>query len=452
MVMTFQFCLPIFFFPFNLLQATVFLTRVNRTSYRLNLNTWSSGGCPILESKIEHRNIRQKHWTTINIDSLTEPIFLNNLIADQFYKIKVTMKNTAGMTSVEYEIRMTDSKAVNVFHKSLSQPESFNPDLISIGNYNTYSSDYEVGPGHMTVTLIVTLTLLLTLLAAVAILYRTIQKKLFSYPEGDSCSPELQTPIPRNKMPFLQNNMTLTHEQQLQAQLSGNYVHAPSELAILRTTAGTLDRRLHSNKLKNSSSDSAFNVLTTFNSEIPLEAAYQYLTVARRHPPPTGSGPPPPPSHSTVPVDQYSIIQKSTRPLKTTNRESEVVQREPRDRSIPRYCTPNLLALQEQHDMTGVSLVGCSGSPKRIVAQPPQESDTHHGVSLSDCHHHCQFPQDWNQEEDQELQRLHERQLRSQDHETQEEDREGRSHELRDKHPPQLLTFCNQMMNERIWP
>ena len=410
------------------------MTRVNRTSYRLNLNTWSSGGCAILESKIEHRNIRQKHWTTINVDSLTEPIFLNNLIADQFYKIKVTMKNTAGMTSVEYEIRLTDSKAVNVFHKSLSQPESFNPDLISVGNYNTFSSDYEVGPGHMTITLIVTLTLLLTMLAAVAILYRTIQKRLFSsYPEGDCSPPEVQTPIPRNKMPFLPNNMTLTHEQQqqLQAQLSNmNYV--PSELALLRT-ATTLDRRLHSNKLKNSSSDSAFNVLTTFNSDsIPLEAAYQYLTVARRHPPPTGSGPPPP-------ADQYSIVQKSTtRPLKSTNSE----QREPRDRSIPRYCTPNLTGL-DHHDM---AIVGCTSSPKRMAPQPP---DTH----LSECHHHCQFPEEWSQEdqemEHQHLQDLQHRMDHSQDLTSQDDDKECR-HELRDKQPPQLLSFCNQMMNERI--
>ena len=64
------------------------------------------------------------------------------------------MKNTAGVTSVEYEIRMTDSKSVNVFRKTLSPAEAFNPDLVSVGNFNTFSSDYEVGPGHVTVTLI----------------------------------------------------------------------------------------------------------------------------------------------------------------------------------------------------------------------------------------------------------------------------------------------------------
>lgn len=350
------------------------------------------------------------------------------------------MKNTAGVTSVEYEIRMTDSKSVNVFRKTLSPAEAFNPDLVSAGNFNTFSSDYEVGPGHVTVTLIVTLTLLLTMLAAVAILYRTIQKRMTSFPEGDTSSPEVQTPLPRNKMPFLQNNMTLTHEQQqqLQAQLTGNvgnYVTVPSELALLRTSAvQTLDRsRFQSNKLKNSSSDSAFNVLTTFNAttDIPLEAAYQYLTVARRHPPPTVSGPPPPVVSNVDTSQSYSIIQKKTsrQPLKTSN--------EARDRSIPRYCTPNLTNLE---DLSGV---GCS-SPKRVAPQPP--SDLHHSM---DCHHHC-LPQEWNQEEESLNNCHHQQQHLSSDQDMiMSQEYNNEVNEGNNKHPT-LLSFCDQMMNERL--
>jgi len=259
------------------------------------------------------------------------------------------MKNTAGTTSVEYEIRMTESGTV--LHKSITPSESFNPDLVSVGNYNTYSSDYDVGPGHVTVTLIVTLTLLLTMLAAVAILYKTIQKRMTPYPEPD-VSPvhtQVQTPLSRNKiiMPFVHNNMG-------QEELQAGYVAIPSsELALMRSTAATLDpRRLFhaNNKLKSSSSDSAFNVMTTLNGteRLPaLEPGYQYLTVARRHPPPVTE--PPRPSQT---MEEYARVTK------------------------PRYCTPNLTGCTMNfHEHTyddGVSM-GCVSAAEWVQMQNQNE-------------------------------------------------------------------------------
>ena len=279
------------------------------------------------------------------------------------------------------------------------------------------------------------------MLAAVAILYRTIQKRMTSFPEGDTSSPEVQTPLPRNKMPFLQNNMTLTHEQQqqLQAQLTGNlgnYVAVPSELALLRTSAAqTLDRsRFQSNKLKNSSSDSAFNVLTTFNAttDIPLEAAYQYLTVARRA---SSSNCIRSSTSCCIECRYFSVLLNHTEKGQVDNllrlRTKQEID------PIPRYCTPNLTNLE---DLSGV---GCS-SPKRMAPQPP--SDAHHSM---DCHHHC-LPQEWNQEEESLNNCHHQQQHLSSDQDMiMSQEYNNEVNEGNNKHPT-LLSFCDQMMNERL--
>lgn len=306
------------------------------------------------------------------------------------------MKNTAGMTSVEYEIRMTDSKVVNVYHKSTIE-SPYNPDLVSVGTFNTFSNnDFEVGPGHVTVTLIVTLTLLLTLLAAVAILYRTIQKRIESSSGMGEIPPDhlpVETPLSRVKnLPFFQNNMT----EQLQQQHShshtipaSNYVPLPSELSVLRSQ--TIDRRhLHGNNLKNSSSDSAFNVIASFNGEgVPIETAYQYMTVARnnrirteqhsQHRQLTTMGD----NTTTNTTPAYCLVSKSattTRPLKTVNEATK--------EDIPRYCTPNITNISINRDTERImSSSSSSPSKKQKVISSSFQQETL--PMLTDCSHHC---------------------------------------------------------------
>jgi hypothetical protein len=230
---------------------------------------------------VEYRSIRQRHWTTLPLNSLMDSITLNDLSPDELYKVRVSMQNSAGSTSIEYEIRSGDSK--NVFQKN---PSADIPNLISLSNFHSPVSDME-GPGHVTDVLIVTLTLLLTTLAAVAILYRTIQKKVTSAVE--SRSNRVNTvPGRAAKTNFVQNNVTTCGE---------SFAMQPSELSTV-----TLEKRFHINKLTSSASDSGFttscHIANNFETgpqqrSVPL----QYLTTGRR----TGA---------PVVPDEYAIIQK----------------------------------------------------------------------------------------------------------------------------------------------
>ena len=432
--------------------ATVFLTRVNRTSFRLNLNTWSNGGCPILEGRVEYRNNRQKHWTLLSVNSLTDPILLANLSPDHLYKVRVSMKNSAGVTSVEYEIRLGDSKLVNaVFSKlpsSSSAVEGLDllsgsagdsvPELISLGTLHPTLSSPEA-PSHATVALLVTLTVLLTLLAALAIMYKSIQGKfggggLSSSPTGMSGSTQAdQLSFPSGTLgshkhvqlsqPFIANNVLLTGSERGPHLHHLNYVSSPSsaELAVLRAAAASSgldvtrsltynprnngsfaasDARVNlsagvfgSKKMKNSSSDSAFNAIVNGScssnppasdlADAQASAIYQYLTVARvarknsnnssSHGSNNNNGG----SGNTNPSDanglhlnnalspssinqpqtnagsssgdqQYSMVLK--RGDKSINQKREAAQvtsggQPGSPDSGPRYCTPNLLAM-----------------------------------------------------------------------------------------------------------
>lgn len=262
----------------NFRQASVFLTRVNRTSYRLNLNAWSSGGCPILAGTVEYRSIRQKHWTALSIHSLLDPVLLSDLSPDDLYKVRVSMKNSAGSTSIEYEIRSTDSK--NVFQKNPSEI----PHLISLGNFHGPASDMD-GPGHVTDVLIVTLTLLLTTLAAVAILYKTIQRKFSSAVENRSNRVN-SVPSRMAKANFVQNNVSGGESFAMQ----------PSELSTV-----TLEKRFQINKLTSSASDSGFatscHIMNNGEGQ-QRPSAFHYLTTGRR------------PAAASAMAEEYAVIQK----------------------------------------------------------------------------------------------------------------------------------------------
>ena len=254
---------------------------MNRTSYRLNLNAWSSGGCPILGGSVEYRSIRQKHWSSLPVPSLLDPVILSDLSPDDLYKVRVSMKNSAGATSVEYEIRSLDSK--NVFQKNPFEV----PHLISLGTFHSPATEME-GPGHVTDVLIVSLTLLLTTLAAVAILYKTIQRKFV--PAGEARGARSLAVAARSpKTAFMQSSAREA------------FVLQPSEL-----TGVALEKRFHANKLSTSASDTGFNLTCNVMGNSGGSGAavehgnmgpgVQYLTLGRR-----GNG---------VMMEEYAMVRK----------------------------------------------------------------------------------------------------------------------------------------------
>lgn len=240
---------------------------------------------------MEYRSIRQRHWTTLPLNSLMDSVLLNDLSPDELYKVRVSMKNSAGSTSIEYDIRSIDSK--NIFQKNPSSADI--PNLISLSNFHSPVSDME-GPGHVTDVLIVTLTLLLTTLAAVAILYRTIQKKVTSAVESRSNRVN-SVPGRAAKANFVQNNVTCGESFAMQ----------PSELSTV-----TLEKRFHINKLTSSASDSGFttscHIVNNSDTGTQRSVPLQYLTTGRR-------------AGAPAIMDEYAVIQK-------------------RETEMPRYSAP----------------------------------------------------------------------------------------------------------------
>lgn len=303
--------------------ASVFVSRLNRTAVRLNLNTWRHGGCPLLEGNVQWRSVHAKQWSTLYVPSLTDPIVLAGLSSEHDYKLRVSMKNTAGTTTVEYETRTSPFKIANVMtHRSASE----SPELISVGTFSVAPNDEDSPPQGLIITSFVTLLLLLVALLSVIVLYKTIQKKFSSNPSQAIRSAPNHQSI--TKVPFIPNNAVSQNDA---------FGGATSELAVLATT---LDSRAKCKPkmLRNSASDSGFNMLSTFSPGHEREPTYQYLTITRR------------PSYPKKSVNQmnaeYSVVEKRDN-SKTAAKQTVAVSlglgmstQHAMEHESPRYSTP----------------------------------------------------------------------------------------------------------------
>lgn len=266
--------------------VSVFVSRLNKTTFRLNLNTWSSGGCPVNEARIEYKPSRQKHWNSLNVHSFADPTYLTNLIPDQVYKIKVSMKNDAGSTLVEYEIKTNDVRTTGLI-KNNPRMVSENGKMLDTDEMISLSNNYDgdanfdsIGNGnntitvHILVTIFISLIIFVTTFIAIAILYKMFQKKFNANNINMDAHHNMETPISAhnlNKIPYILNNEhNLNDMYSNDCSASSNYGPA-SELAHF-TKASTIDKRFFSDKrffmkkMKNSTSDSAFNASYNLNN------------------------------------------------------------------------------------------------------------------------------------------------------------------------------------------
>ncbi|KAI1301477.1 Down syndrome cell adhesion molecule-like protein 1 [Halotydeus destructor] len=257
--------------------ASVFITRLDKNAVQLNLNTWRNGGCPLIEGQVQWRNVQDKPWNVLAINSLSEPVVLSGLNSEHLYKIRVTLKNTAGTTTVEYEARTSPFKISNVMYRSPSDTSEH----ISLDSYNVVHGDDAAIQGPLIVTSFVTLILLLAALLSVIVLYKTIQNKLVHGNHGHIISTNsvaMAHSHPANtKIPFMSN-------------VGPSDFVSGAELAVLTVPAheaSTLcsrTRKQQQKKLRTSCSDTAFDALTSFgpnDQDQVLETPYQYLTVSR---------------------------------------------------------------------------------------------------------------------------------------------------------------------------
>lgn len=86
--------------------------KVNDTCLNMLLSSWINGGCPISYFSIEYRSLGDLRWTVVSSDISSAETNKDNLIFCDFksaswYQLKITAKNEAGKTSVQYNFATT---------------------------------------------------------------------------------------------------------------------------------------------------------------------------------------------------------------------------------------------------------------------------------------------------------------------------------------------------------
>ena len=226
---------------------------------------------------------------------LSEPVFLSGLLPDHIYRLRVSMKNSAGSTTTEYDVRTSDTNHTPfVYHKTPSLMDV--PELISSvnnSNSNFFFNNHlgidfinsDPNSGQFILTIMLISTILLGAVACIIIIYRVMQKKILirtsnimmSAHSGDgnlnldgnhhylNGYHNHQSLNGKNMIPFIQN--TGHNEPNNGGNMTVAWNGQNSELTVLRSSAATLDRRFFSKKMmRNSASDSAFHSSSALNS------------------------------------------------------------------------------------------------------------------------------------------------------------------------------------------
>lgn len=86
--------------------------RVNDTCLNMFLSTWINGGCPISHFSIEYRSLGDIRWTVVSSDISSAETNKETLVFCEFksarwYQLKITAKNEAGKTSIQYNFATT---------------------------------------------------------------------------------------------------------------------------------------------------------------------------------------------------------------------------------------------------------------------------------------------------------------------------------------------------------
>jgi hypothetical protein len=245
-----------------------FITRINATSIRLNLNTWKDGGCPFTTHPIIHWKLfDSKQWNLLFINSLLESAVMNEFISTKKYIIKVMMKNSAGSTVAEYEIEPF-SLANNIYHISGQSPAHIGVDHFD----SNEAEENEVIP--LLFTIVISLILLLAGLLSIFVLYKAMQKRFNQNRSGEQ---NLNSSIFR-KINFIQNNK------------NPRRMTEPSDATSAELTSLTCTQNLSHGKSYNESCDS----ITTTSFHCKDDVNYKYVSIPKQE----------------MTSDYYSIVKK----------------------------------------------------------------------------------------------------------------------------------------------
>ena len=196
----------------------IFFSRLNSSTIKLNLDKWNDGGCSVFEYRVKWKQITvgrnntqiakksagfnklienqqlpiNSQWNSINnVWHSNQPVYLTNLDANNQYKVRVEMKNSAGLTSMDYDLKVNavpliKPQSENTFRILSSSSSSYsNQDLDGGKNVDLIrSSTIGETDGQQINSQIIFLSTFVVLLfviiiAVFAFFHRTLQQKLF---------------------------------------------------------------------------------------------------------------------------------------------------------------------------------------------------------------------------------------------------------------------------------
>lgn len=83
------------------------LTYINSTHAGLNLQGWTSGGCPITDLMLDFRPKGTWAWQSLKANS-TSQLFLSELREATWYELKMKACNSAGCGNQTFQFATTD--------------------------------------------------------------------------------------------------------------------------------------------------------------------------------------------------------------------------------------------------------------------------------------------------------------------------------------------------------
>lgn len=83
------------------------LTHINSTHAGLNLQGWTSGGCPITDLMLDFRPKGTWAWQSLKANSTTQ-LFLSELREATWYELKMKACNSAGCGNQSFQFATTD--------------------------------------------------------------------------------------------------------------------------------------------------------------------------------------------------------------------------------------------------------------------------------------------------------------------------------------------------------
>lgn len=281
-----------------------FIARVNSTAVRLNLNAWRDGGCPFTSHPIiQWKASDFNQWNLLFVNSVLESALINDLKPNKSYKVKVIVKNSAGTTSVEYDVEPYLSSSVY-------RISGHSPVQVAVEHSDSKDADSaDIVPVLFTVS--ISIVLLLAGLLAIFIVYKAMQKRIVR--QNDSIDTNANANNIFRKVAFIQTK-------------NNKRVSEPMDVTTAELTSLTCND--DSMRLKAYAKSTESVITTSFQCKD--DTNYKYVSLAKQD----------------IPSDYYSIVNKNS---KCNTNAKQKLMLEMREESPNEYSLPTTMLDKEKH-------------------------------------------------------------------------------------------------------